>query len=246
MQAPSNSGSSFFNYKRTHSIVLMAVRDAYYRFILIDIGDAGRHSDGGVFSNSTFGKAVIEGNVPLPPDCSLPSTSQPDVPYVIVGDATFLLNINLMRPYPGRNLSEPHAIFNSRLNRASRVIENSFGILAARWCIFRRPIIAKPDNVVVYTKASIALHNFLRTTESSVYCPPGFIDSEDADGNVICGSWETNKIQVVVFSLYVKLGVIITQDLLRWLGTIFVHTLIVPKVNFPGSTVMLDALSDVQ
>ena len=72
VQAPSNSGSSFFNYKGTHSIVLMAVCDAYYRFILIDIGDVGRHSDGGVFSNSTFGKAVIEGTLPLPPDSSLP------------------------------------------------------------------------------------------------------------------------------------------------------------------------------
>ena len=193
VQAPSNSGSSFFNYKGTHSIVLMAVCDAYYRFILLDIGDTGRHSDGGVFSNSTFGKAVIEGTLPLPPDCSLPGTSQPDVPYVIVGDAAFPLKINLMRPYPGRNLPEPRAIFNYRLSRARRVIENSFGVLAARWRIFRRPIIAKPDNVVVYTKASIALHNFLRTTESSVYCPPGFIDSEDADGNVICGSWREEQ-----------------------------------------------------
>ena len=193
VQAPSNSGSSFFDYKGTHLIVVMAVCDAYYRFILIDIADVGRHSDGGVFSNSTFGKAVIEGTLPLPPDSSLPGTSQPDVPYVIIGDAAFPLKINLIRPYPGRNLPEPQAIFNYRLSRARRVIENSFGILAARWRIFRRPIIATPDNVVVYTKASIALHNFLRTTESSVYCPPGIIDSEDADGNVICGSWREDQ-----------------------------------------------------
>ena len=85
--------------------------DAYYRFILVDIGHAGRHSDGRVFSNSTFGKAVIEGTLPRPPACSLAGTSQPDVPYVIVGDAAFPLTINLMRPYPGRNLPEPQAIF---------------------------------------------------------------------------------------------------------------------------------------
>lgn len=31
------------------------------------------------------------------------------------------------------------------------------------------PIIAQPDSVIIYTKAAIALHNYLRTTESTVY-----------------------------------------------------------------------------
>ena len=44
---------------------------------------------------------------------------------------------------------------------------------------------------MLLTKASIALHNFLQTTESSMYCPPGFIDGEDSAGNVIEGSWRT-------------------------------------------------------
>ena len=189
IQAPANSGSTFFNYKGTHSIVLMAVCDAHYRFILVDIGDSGRHSDGGVLSSSSFGSALENGSLSFPPDSPLPETSQPSLPYVIVGDEAFPLKTYMLRPYPGKNLLESQAIYNYRLSRARRIIENSFGILAARWRIFRRPIIAHPDNVVMYTKATIALHNYLRTTESSVYCPPGFIDGEDGDKNIVRGGW---------------------------------------------------------
>jgi len=52
MQAPARSGSCYFNYKKTHSIVLLAVVNSNYEFILVDIGDAGRQSDGGVFASS--------------------------------------------------------------------------------------------------------------------------------------------------------------------------------------------------
>ena len=62
-----------------------------------------------------------------------------------------------------------------------------------RWRLFRRPIIAQPDRVVIYTQAAIALHNFLGTTESSVYCPPGFTDGEDGEGNIIEGGWRSDE-----------------------------------------------------
>lgn len=62
-------------------------------------------------------------------------------------------------------------------------------LITSRWRIFRRAIIGQPDRVVAYTKAAIALHNYLRVTESSTYCPPGFVDGEDGDGNIVSGSW---------------------------------------------------------
>ena len=135
---------------------------AHYRFILVDVRDAGRHSDSGVLSNSSFGEALEANSLKIPNVRPLPGTSHPSLPYVLVGDEAFPLKQYLMRPYPGRNLPEPQSIYNYRLSRARRIIENSFGILAARWRIFRRPIIADPKNVVLFTKAAIALHNGLQ------------------------------------------------------------------------------------
>uniref|UniRef100_A0A8D9E207 Nuclease HARBI1 n=1 Tax=Cacopsylla melanoneura TaxID=428564 RepID=A0A8D9E207_9HEMI len=103
IQAPKNSGSQFFNYKKTFSTVLMALVDAECNFIAVDVGGFGRHSDGGIFAHSNLGKALETGRFNVPGPSALPGTNA-EAPYVVVGDQAFPLKNYLMRPYPGENL----------------------------------------------------------------------------------------------------------------------------------------------
>ena len=90
--------------KQINIHISIALSPNCYRFTLIDLGEVGRHSDGGIFSNSAFGKALKDGSMALPDPSSLPETTAPLVPHVIVGDAAFPLCNYLLRPYPGWNL----------------------------------------------------------------------------------------------------------------------------------------------
>lgn len=167
IQAPPCSGSQFFNYKGSFSIVLLAVVDARKLFRVIDVGAYGRSSDGGTLKDSVFGKALQAGTLDLPPPATLPSAAHlGEVPYVFVADEAFPLKPNLMRPHaapvePG----SPRRIFNYRLSRARLVVECAFGILAAQWRIYRRVIPLKPENVEACVKATCVLHNFIRLTQ---------------------------------------------------------------------------------
>ena len=113
------------------------------------------------------------------------------LPYVFVVDEGFPLKYFQMRPWPGRNLSEDHAIFNYCLSRARRVIENCFGILTASWRIFRQPIRVDVSLVCKILQATVCLHNYLRLTDNAMYCPIGFVDSEDSRGEIREGEWRT-------------------------------------------------------
>lgn len=196
MQKPKHAGSEYHNYKQTESIVLMGICDSAYKFIFVDIGQSGSQSDGGIWELSTLGSALLHGRINLPNPSILPGDSSGvAIPYTFVADEAFPLKPYLMRPFPGKQLGDDsRRVFNYRLSRARRVIENTFGILVHRWRLLLRPTIAEPPKVVKLVKAACVLHNFLRTVQDQQHTPQGFVDAVDVDGNIREGFWRASQL----------------------------------------------------
>lgn len=195
IQAPPGSGSKFLNYKNFHSIVLMATCDAFYCFTFIQVGNYGRISDGGVFRNTYLGQQLNTHPQFLPPPSVLPGSSKV-APFAFVADEAFPLKPNLLRPFPGRYLCTEKRIFNYRLSRARRCIENAFGIMAARWRVLHTTMALSVDNATLVTLACCCLHNFLMKSEKSFarrkYCPVNFADNERENGLINEGIWRND------------------------------------------------------
>lgn len=172
--APPNSGSLYFNYKKTFSIVLLALVDATYKFITVDIGSYGKNSDGGIFSNSKLGKCVARNKLNILEDRKLPHT---DIlmPHVIVGDEAFPLKTYLLRPYPKPQLDDPaKQHYNYRHSRARRVSEDAFGILTQKFRIYQRRIQLNPEHADKIILTTCILHIISsQNFQSSAMAPLG-------------------------------------------------------------------------
>lgn len=100
-----------------------------------------------------------------------------------------------MKPYNKQVLNDNRRIFNYRLSRARRIIENIFDILASSLKIFQKPIKLSPMKAKVVVMACCHLQNLL--TKQNNYIRYGEVDVEDCVmGIIIHGSWrnEPNKL----------------------------------------------------
>lgn len=120
--------------KDTQRVVLLLSLDVEYRFLFVDIGRNSRIHDASVFDESSFVAYIYSETLNLPLLSPLLGYNTP-LPYVIVADDAFLLKVNIMKLYPGRDLTFQKKSFNYRLNRAHRIMENAFGILVTKFRI---------------------------------------------------------------------------------------------------------------
>lgn len=161
IKCPANSGSMYFNYKHTFSIVLQGVADDHYKFLFVDVGGFGKQSDGGTFKASDVGMLLERKELNLPGETCLPG-SNIKVPHVLIGDEAYPLREYLMKPFSKKKtVGEAEDNFNTRLSCARKTIECAFGILYAKWRILSGCIETSPDTADQIIKAACILHNVI-------------------------------------------------------------------------------------
>lgn len=92
-----------------------------------------------------------------------------------------------------------------RLSRARRCSENAFGVLAARFQIYRTAMRYDPDDAIKIVFATICIHNWLRSqvVGRRMYTPPEFLDEEDEmSGQLRLGEWREKVSQGIVHLAY--------------------------------------------
>ncbi|XP_049799807.1 uncharacterized protein LOC126235116 [Schistocerca nitens] len=188
---PRTAGSAYFSYKKFHSVVLLAIVDARYQFSLIDIGCNGRVSDGGVYAHSLINSALLENWLNVPQQKSLPGANI-EVPYVILAGDAFHLEPYIIKPYRDCQNQKSKQIFNYRLSRGRRVVENTFGILANCFRVLLSTIPVSVGKVELTVQTLCILHNYLIEEAGTTYLTAA--DTENTDlCNINNGSWRGEK-----------------------------------------------------
>lgn len=101
------------------------------------------------------------------------------MPFCIIGDDAFACSVRLMKPVPKQLLTLAERVYNYRLSRARRVVENAFGVLSARWRCLRTTLEQHPENVKQIVLAVCILHNLLMKRSRELYAPEEDLSMDD-------------------------------------------------------------------
>ena len=185
LKKPKNAGSLFYNYKKFHIIILMALADASYKFLYVDVGAEGGAGDAGTWFRCGLNSAIEDNRVGFPEDRPLPNDDTP-IPFHIVGDDAFALKPWLMKPYSHHSQLHQERIYSYRLSRARRVVENAFGLLQARMRVFGTTMQQEPQVVKTITMCACVMHNLILERNPFSHTE---VDHEDGLHNLQPGAW---------------------------------------------------------
>lgn len=182
--APPHSGTLHYNYKRYHSIILMAAAESNRRITWAAVGVPGSQNDATVFKFSELGTRINNGNANLPPDRTIPGTDV-KTPYYFLGDGGFPVKKNIMVPYVrSACMTYSEKKFNKKLSGGRQVIECAFGILANKWKILQQPLNFKLETTNTVVMALVCLHNYIITQQLTSHSNRSYTTIEYHAGEV--------------------------------------------------------------
>lgn len=146
-------------------------------------------SDAQIFNASELKECLENNNIAFPAADSLPNDDIP-TPNFILGDDAFGLRTYLMKPYAQRQMTKDQKIFNYRLSRGRRIVENAFGILAQRWQILLTTMQHDPITIAIIIETCVILHNLMLLRYPAIQNAD--MDEENANHQIISGSWSAN------------------------------------------------------
>ena len=164
--------ASMYKVKALRLLLILAMVDSKKRIIDLEAGWPGSVGDGRIWSCCTL-KNTMNSWISQLPTASLPTgvdangdEVNEDIPPFILGDSAYPNTRHMVTTYKTTEiLSSPvvHEL-NKRLGRARYHVENAFGILKARFQIFKRPLEYGQEDVrlaITLTSSIFILHNFL-------------------------------------------------------------------------------------
>ncbi|KAK3929699.1 Protein ALP1-like [Frankliniella fusca] len=197
-QAFPHCGSRYYGYKKRHCLTFMAVSNAKHQFLIVESGASGKRSDANIFYRSAFFSKLTHRKLNIPPPCPVSGLNN-DLPFFFIGDNAYPLFENFAVPFKGNNLKDEEMVYNYRLSRARRIVENAFGVMCSMFRIFFRPIEGSPALVRSVIMCCLALHNFHLQDEESIppsrrrYNPEKYADYVREDGKLIEGRWRNER-----------------------------------------------------
>ena len=155
----------YHNFKKIYLDVLLALVDAYYRFIWPSIGAPGNTHDSTYFQSTSLWEKITKGEL-------IPSKVQTvddiGIPTQILGDGAFPLRSWLMKSYGDAVLTPYKRYFNYRSSRNRIVTEAAFGKLKGKFRIFHKNCESNKETVKIIGFACVILHNICIDKESLV------------------------------------------------------------------------------
>ena len=153
IKPPLGFETDYFNYKKYHSVIMLAVVNSSLLFTYVNIGASRRCNDSSVYSRLSLADVI---QMPIYADHYV-TINNIKIQSHLIADSAFALKPNVMKPYAvRRNIPRSQSLFNYRLSHYRCCVERAFGSLKNRFrCLNKR----LDCNVCTIIKAATILHN---------------------------------------------------------------------------------------